>query len=212
MIASRSAGVRPAAFSARSVAAWASPAPVSPSRTQRRSWLPVRVRIHSSLVSMSWERSSLVTTRSGTANPVPRKRARIMIVPGWSIGSLSVPPASRGPQQPDPAEPRGGERPAHCSPGLPHYAEWREPAGPAAVRAEPVALHDLRAAESSPESLQQATANRRIGLLRHRHEVPDHARGAPAVAVARADHEPIGPPRECRDRVAPHPRHLVGLG
>ena len=65
---------------------WASSAPVSPSRTQRRSWMPVRVRIHSSLVSMSWESSSLVTTRSGTAKPVPRNRAAGHRVRWWGEG------------------------------------------------------------------------------------------------------------------------------
>ena len=36
--------------------------------------IPVRVRIHSSLVSISAESSWLVTTRSGTEKPVPRNR------------------------------------------------------------------------------------------------------------------------------------------
>jgi hypothetical protein len=37
--------------------------------------MPVRVRIHSSLVSTSLARSSLVTTRSGSALPVAMMRA-----------------------------------------------------------------------------------------------------------------------------------------
>src|SRR6476661_5086114 len=44
--------------------------------------MPVRARIHSSVVSMTCERSSLVTTCSGTAKPVPSKQARSMEIPG----------------------------------------------------------------------------------------------------------------------------------
>ena len=40
----------------------------------RRGAVPVRARIHSSVVSISLERSSLVTTRSGTWKPVPTMR------------------------------------------------------------------------------------------------------------------------------------------
>jgi|GEM_PF-5530743 len=36
-----------------------------------RCFTPLRDEIHSSVVSMIWDRSSLVMTRSGTAMPVP---------------------------------------------------------------------------------------------------------------------------------------------
>ena len=39
---------------------------VSPGAPARRSRMPVRVTIHSSEVSRRWERSALVTMRSGT--------------------------------------------------------------------------------------------------------------------------------------------------
>src|SRR5262245_65648117 len=82
-----SPGSRPAraiasreAFSARS-------AGVSPATTQRRSAMPERWRIHSSLVSISASRSLLVTRRSGTHIPVPLILAR------------SISPPSAGPQR-----------------------------------------------------------------------------------------------------------------
>ena len=43
----------------------------------RRSRMPVRSRIHSSLVSIIWARSSLVSTFSGSAVPMPVMRAPI---------------------------------------------------------------------------------------------------------------------------------------
>src|SRR5512140_3521883 len=68
-MASMSLAFQPAASSAF-WAAWSarSEAP-TPGVTQRRSLMPVRWVIHSSLVSMSRVSSSLVTTRSGTAVP-----------------------------------------------------------------------------------------------------------------------------------------------
>src|SRR5690348_7130700 len=52
---------------------------VSPSAATRRSRMPVRVRIHSSLVSTIFSRSALVTTRSGSALPVARMRAQVNV-------------------------------------------------------------------------------------------------------------------------------------
>src|SRR2546425_1789298 len=73
---SRSAAFMPALASACSAACRASVTPVSPSDTQYRVLIPVRWVIHSSEVSMSCERSSLVTTRSGTWNPVAMNSVR----------------------------------------------------------------------------------------------------------------------------------------
>ena len=47
-----------------------------PRRTQRRSWIPVRSRIHSSDVSIRLASSSLVTTGRGPQKPVPRMAER----------------------------------------------------------------------------------------------------------------------------------------
>src|SRR5512144_2027389 len=52
-----------------------------PSRTQRRSRMPVRSWIHASEVSMRVASSSFVTTRSGTCVPRATKAVRGMVVP-----------------------------------------------------------------------------------------------------------------------------------
>src|SRR5881398_1468440 len=67
---SRSEGLSEALASAFRVAARARLAPVSPSETQCRVRIPERCLIHSSEVSIIRDSSSLVTTRSGTWNPV----------------------------------------------------------------------------------------------------------------------------------------------
>ena len=72
MIASTSPGSIEAAASACRAAASPRSTPVSPGEIHRRSRIPVRVRIHSSLVSISSANSALVTVRSGNARPVPR--------------------------------------------------------------------------------------------------------------------------------------------
>ena len=77
-MASMSPRARPDASMARRLARSARSTPVSPSRTQWRWRMPVRCAIHSSVVSMTAARSSLVTMRSGTAMPVPRMRLRVM--------------------------------------------------------------------------------------------------------------------------------------
>src|SRR5437763_13750907 len=78
---SRSDALMPDLASACSVARRASVAPVSPSDTQCRALIPGRWVIHSSEVSMMCARSSLVTTRSGTWNPVAVKSVRGIGVP-----------------------------------------------------------------------------------------------------------------------------------
>src|SRR5256712_11316630 len=78
---SRSDAFMPALASACRVARRASVAPVSPSDTQCRVLIPERWVIHSSEVSMICERSSLVTTRSGTWNPVAMNSVRGIGVP-----------------------------------------------------------------------------------------------------------------------------------
>src|SRR5438094_355363 len=78
---SRSDALMPALASACSVARRASVAPGSPSDTQCRALIPERWVIHSSEVSMMCERSSLVTTRSGTWNPVAMNSVRGIGVP-----------------------------------------------------------------------------------------------------------------------------------
>jgi len=66
MIMSTSLAATPA-FSSASVHALAAiSAPPSPGSTQRRSSMPERSTIHSWVVSMTFDRSSLVTTRGGT--------------------------------------------------------------------------------------------------------------------------------------------------
>ena len=81
-----SSGETPAFSSAARPAAAVRPSSVSCVST-RRSRMPVRVEIHSSLVSIIVESSSFVTVRSGTARPVP-----VMIK---LIFLISVPPAVR---------------------------------------------------------------------------------------------------------------------
>src|SRR5229473_6722953 len=78
---SRSEAFMPAFVSAWSDACRASVTPVSPSDTQCRVLIPERWVIHSSEVSMMRERSSLVTTRSGTWNPVAMNSVRGIGIP-----------------------------------------------------------------------------------------------------------------------------------
>src|SRR5256712_9718325 len=78
---SRSDAFMPALASACRVARRASVAPVSPSDTQCRVLIPERWVIHSSEVSMICARSSLVTTRSGTWNPVAMNSVRGISIP-----------------------------------------------------------------------------------------------------------------------------------
>src|SRR6267154_1486379 len=78
---SRSPGFMPAFASACRAARRARVAPVSPSDTQCRALIPDRWVIHSSDVSMIFERSSLVTTRSGTWNPVAMNSVRGIGIP-----------------------------------------------------------------------------------------------------------------------------------
>ena len=126
----RSRPAPPAATSAISsacrVAASARSTPVSPSRTQRRSWIPVRVRIHSSLVSMIRERSSLVTTRSGTAKPVPRKRVRGIppMYPAYGIRVRAGPSSARPPRATRSRPARPPSSPTPCRARSPTPARW----------------------------------------------------------------------------------------
>ena len=60
------------------------PRRTDPRRAKRRSWMPVRWRIHSSLVSIRSERRSLVTTPSGTCTPVPR--TTVVAAGAWPLG------------------------------------------------------------------------------------------------------------------------------
>ena len=66
-----SSGVRPACLIAAAPASMARLAVVSPSPATRRSRMPVRSTIHSSLVSTRCSRSALVSRCSGTAVPQP---------------------------------------------------------------------------------------------------------------------------------------------
>src|SRR3954451_442560 len=75
MIRSSSEAAMPAESSALRAAAVASDAVVSPSPAMRRSLIPVRWTIHSSLVSTIFDRSSLVSRFSGRALPVPVRMA-----------------------------------------------------------------------------------------------------------------------------------------
>src|SRR3990172_3743939 len=78
---SRSMGSSAAASSAFSAASSARVAVSSPALQTRRSEIPVRDVIHSSLVSTSASRSALRTVRVATAAPVPRIRLRSMTPP-----------------------------------------------------------------------------------------------------------------------------------
>ena len=71
MTVSMSAGCRPASASAFALALAPIETTVSSSPPNRRSAMPTRLRIHSSLVSMISDSSSLVTTRSGRKWPSP---------------------------------------------------------------------------------------------------------------------------------------------
>src|SRR2546427_5785330 len=84
---SKSEAFMPALASACSAACRASVTPVSPSDTQYRVLIPERWVIHSSEVSMSRERSSLVTTRSGTWNPVAMNSVRGIGLPCGNGGT-----------------------------------------------------------------------------------------------------------------------------
>ncbi len=64
-------GSTPAISSARRAAGMQMSVSASSSAAIRRSLIPVRSRIHSSFVSTSFERSSFVSTRSGTCTPSP---------------------------------------------------------------------------------------------------------------------------------------------
>ena len=66
----------PALASARRAASAPSVAEESDAAAIRRSWMPVRWAIHSSLVSTIVAISSLLITRSGTCEPMPIKATR----------------------------------------------------------------------------------------------------------------------------------------
>src|SRR5690606_25843928 len=68
----------PASFNATRAADSARSAVDSPSAATRRRSIPVRVRIHSSSVSTSFDQSSFVMILSGTYPPKPRKPALLM--------------------------------------------------------------------------------------------------------------------------------------
>ena len=68
---SMSAGSTPACASAARAAGSAMSDSASSSRAMRRSRIPVRTTIHSSVVSTSLDSSSFVITRSGTLAPMP---------------------------------------------------------------------------------------------------------------------------------------------
>jgi len=71
---STSAGANPAASSARRAACSARSTVVSPSAAMWRRSMPVRVRIHSSVVSTIFSRSWLVMIFFGRYEPVPAMR------------------------------------------------------------------------------------------------------------------------------------------
>ena len=71
MIVSRSIGTRPAASRAGVAARTQKSERTSPSLAIRRSRIPVRDVIHSSVVSTIFSRSAFERIRSGTARPVP---------------------------------------------------------------------------------------------------------------------------------------------
>ena len=82
---SMSFGASPAASIALRAAAVASVAVDSSLPAMRRSRMPVRCTIHSSLVSTIFDRSSLVSLRSGTLLPVPAIIApKLGILGGWA--------------------------------------------------------------------------------------------------------------------------------
>ena len=101
----------------RRSASWAASAAMTlvgvPGSTTWRFWMPVRVRIHSSVVSTIFSRSAFVTTRSGTCVPRAVIAARLWLMRLSSSG----PPASSGRHAGkairilDPSQPKGSSRP-----------------------------------------------------------------------------------------------------
>src|SRR5512140_1949253 len=89
-MASMSEASQPAASSARRVAWRARSEAPTPGSTQRRSWTPVRWRIHASLVSMHRSSSALVTTRSGTQVPRAAMAARGMSPPWAAVATAAA--------------------------------------------------------------------------------------------------------------------------
>ncbi len=90
---------------------------VSSSSAQRRSAMPTRLWIHSSLVSMTWASSSLVTRRRGRYPPRPRIRAPGAPVFSWIAVTARPPgrdgrsgPRRRPGRRPGPATRRGRRR------------------------------------------------------------------------------------------------------
>ena len=76
-----SSGAIPASFRAARAAAALRVEKVSPPAQWRRVWMPVRLVIHSALVSTRFSRSSFVTSRLGTPRPVPRILIPFMLPP-----------------------------------------------------------------------------------------------------------------------------------
>src|SRR5205823_9523565 len=93
---SSSEAFMPAFASAWRDARRASVTPVSPSDTQCRVLIPERGVIHSSEVSMIADRSSFVTTRSGTWNPVAMNSVRGIRVPCEKGAPAEDLPPTRG--------------------------------------------------------------------------------------------------------------------
>src|SRR5215217_4468566 len=196
-MASISPGFTPAMSIALRLACSPSSVPVSPSVIQRRSCIPVRVRIHSSVVSMSSDSSWLVTTRSGTAKPVPRKRVRCIGLPGvgrlWQGAYVALPKGeSQGTSSeptPDPEQPCEGKDPSHSPPCFPDHSERSEPCRPPGVGTQSVALDDADCAEAGAKLPKDHRAYVGRALRSRTHQIPYHAGGTPAMAVTDSCHK-----------------------
>src|SRR5271169_2809350 len=87
---SMSAALTCAAAMARRAACSARSVVVSPSLATWRRSIPVRERIHSSLVSTNFSRSALVSTFSGRKLPVPAMREYIAILRSLTSGGQTL--------------------------------------------------------------------------------------------------------------------------
>ena len=81
-IRSRLSADQPAISKARSAANPLSSARDSSLLTTRRAAMPVRLRIHSSLVSTRWPSSALLIERLGVALPDPRNNTPLVVLSG----------------------------------------------------------------------------------------------------------------------------------
>ena len=165
---------------------------------------------------MTLESSSLVTIRSGTANPVPRKRVRVMADnvsegQGQGEGRYRVRPTTQKAQI-------QASQAAVISHPMPRQVSQMTASGVSHIGHQSSGRSRWRSTTDTPlepalQRLHHAGAETlEILPSRNPDQVPYHAGGAPAVVIGRAHDEPVVLPGQGDYAVAADPGQLVRLG